>query len=378
MSRPGLLTLLLCQAACFAPVGNGKDPSGGSTTGPTDSTDTADPTGDAEASSTPTTGSPDTEPRTCTWKRIGDDGPPLPRYGHSLDLAANGTLIMFGGRATLTAGPNFSDVWQYKNEWQMLMSPLPPNGPTPRRGFAAAVHPDLGLVMFGGDDDINNSKESFPIETWVYANNAWKQLPSASSPPGSANATMEYHPASSKIVMFGGHDIDGNMVPDTWLLDVDGEWTTAATDPAPEPRAFHTMAREPGGDLLMHGGCTMSVQTCPNPSTFRDDTWLWDGAWTLVDAGGVARPPSGAMTPGTADGTIFRFARGLQVIDTYQWLGDRWMLLNNPSANPPDTMEKFAVAYYPASNDVILYGGLRGETSNDETWTFHCDDPVGS
>lgn len=40
-------------------------------------------------------------------------------------------------------------------------------------------------------------------------------------------------------------------------------------------------------------------------------------------------------------------------------------------------MEKVAVSYFPATNDVILFGGLRGDGSNSETWTFHCDDPVG-
>lgn len=380
MSRPGLLTLLLCQTACFAPMG--KDLGGGSTTGTTSpsatteaaaTSDTGDTAG-VETSSHPTTGSPGMELRSCTWKQIGKDGPPPPRYGHSLDLAANGTLLMFAGRATLNAGPNLGDVWQYKNEWELLTPPLPELTPTPRRGFAAAVHPDLGLVIFGGDDDLNNSSNSFTTETWAYADEAWKQLPSITTPIGSSYAAMEYHPPSDKLVLYGGHDIHGTMLTNTWTLGADGQWTEVATNPAPQPRAIHSMAREPGGDLLLHGGCTV-LDTC-NKSAL-DDTWRWNGAWTKVDDGDAPLPYGGAMTPGTADGTLFRFGRGPQNIETYQWLGDRWEHLNNPSANPPATMEKFAVAYYPATNDVLLFGGLRSEGSNSETWTFHCDDQLG-
>lgn len=363
--------LLLLHGACFAPVGKGGDTSGASTSA---STDAPDDTAATTTNPDPT-GGVDPAMRICTWMQLGLDGPPSPRYGHSLDPGPQGTLVMFAGRDEAKS-LNLVDLWTYDNNaWESLAPGVMPGGPSARRGHAAASHPVLGLVVFGGDDDINNGSTDFPGETWAFNGDTWTQLAKSPAPLGRSYATLEYHPPSASLILFGGSDYDDNAVPGTWTLDGSGTWRELAVT-SPQARVYHTMALDSTGDLLMHGGCAVNTEC----TTLLDDTWRWHiDKWEMVDPGGQATRAGGVMTRGTADGTLFRFVGGPNKLETLEWKDGAWVPLPmGQSGNSPATMEKFAAAYRPGPNadapgEVIVFGGLRSDGSNAETWRFSCD-----
>lgn len=371
MARHPPLLLLLLHGACFAPVGNGADTPASSSTAttgetPDDTTAIATATSDASTDPTPTTGIIDPTQRSCTWSQIGLDGPPPARFAHSIDLEPMGALIMFAGRDFATE-TNYDDVWQYTDKWVDITPTDAGLRPSPRRGFAAAIHPTLGLIVFGGDD--GNGSTNLPAETWAFRGDKWTQLSADPSPPVRSFATMEYHPDSDSVIMFGGNDLQGNVVPGTWALNKAGKWTELM-GASPQARVFHTMARDADGDLIMHGGCAMNTSCTAK----LDDTWRWtQDKWQMLDPGSKASHAGGVMTRATADGTLFRFIGGATNIEAYEWKDEAWVPLQNASANPPITMEKFAADYHPDSDAVILFGGLRMDNSNAETWSFRCD-----
>ena len=266
---------------------------------------------------------------------------------------------MFGGRSS----KNLADVWQYfEGEWKDI-SPMAGPQPSARRGFAAAFHPDLGLVVFGGDDGTTSTH--YPPGTWVL-DGVWTLLDGVEPGPR-AFATMEYFPPSNSLILVGGHDINGTANRETWALDDDGQWAPLASALLPV-RAFHTMAFDPIGErLLLHGGC-QSPPTCN--STALDDTWEWKNEeWNLLLTGETTTDYGGVMTKGTADQTIFRFTRSNEVITTHRWSDERWLSVDT---DKPPIGDKFQAAYYDPDNSVIAFGGNDGKSYQGDTWRFHC------
>ncbi|MCA9256339.1 MAG: hypothetical protein KDA33_11915, partial [Phycisphaerales bacterium] len=116
---------------------------------------------------------------------------------------AREVVVLFGGRDS----SNLGDTWEWDGQaWTERLAP----GPSPRRGHTMAY--DMAssrTLLFGGHDGA-----SYVNDTWAWDGNTWRQLMIPGPQPRS-NHSMTYDTARSRIVVFGGYGVDGTL-GDTW------------------------------------------------------------------------------------------------------------------------------------------------------------------
>jgi hypothetical protein len=157
-------------------------------------------------------------------------------------------------------------------------------GPSPRYSATIMNAPGRGLLLFGGEDILGNTFG----DTWLLTGTGWELLAAgdaAGGPPARAGAAAA--PWRNSVVLFGGADVDGNPLNDTWIWD-GSTWTQVLQEAGgPDARAFHAMGAL-GDQVVLFGGFG-------NTGLFGD-TWIWNGSWTPgPDAGPPARSDA-AMT----------------------------------------------------------------------------------
>ncbi len=111
------------------------------------------------------------------------------------------------------------------------------------------------------------------------------------------------------------------------------------------------------------------------------DTWIWHGGWTQISP---ANSPDARTCPGMAydpaTGTVVLFGgqntAGVVFGDTWTWDGVTWTQ-QFPAVSPPARSALQSMAYNPATETVVLFGG--GGDQNDDygepvfgdTWEWH-------
>jgi hypothetical protein len=142
----------------------------------------------------------------------------------------------------------------------------------------------------------------------------------------------------------------------------------------PSARARANLAGNPiTGEILLYGGETNGAQFA------NDETWLWNGAsW---------QQQTPATTPGglARHGMAYDFARGVTVLfggrrntwianqasdATWEFAAGNWTPVT--VTQPPPPLVDMAMAYHPTLQQVMLFGGARGQTqtASDETWIY--------
>ena len=131
------------------------------------------------------------------------------------------------------------------------------------------------------------------------------------------------------------------------------------------------MAYNPGtGQLMLFGGL--------NGTNNLADTWTWNGTtWTPQTP--ATNPPARngaalAYNPGTGQLVLFggNGPTGTGSIgalnDTWTWNGTTWTP-QTPATNPP-ARNGAALAYDPATGQLILFGGQNGSALKGDTWMW--------
>jgi hypothetical protein len=221
-----------------------------------------------------------------TWAPIGGSGGPSARYGSTMSSDTVNGAILFSGTADGTAPSN--DVWQLQpaGNWvskgpfpilpafaprfyaasatqtvsrKILIcggttggSPLNPlnscatydpvantwttagNIPGPRYGLSMAAVPGADTVyMFGGC----NSTTTCMSDLYQYTAGAWTALPANGDVPSPRQGASMVVDNTGKIIVFGGQDVNGNPLDETFVYDPSGAlpaWTqTGPNYPSP-------------------------------------------------------------------------------------------------------------------------------------------------
>ena len=182
--------------------------------------------------------------------------------------------------------------------------------------------PAIGqMVLFGGVIGTNLAS----ADTWTFNGTTWtKQSPTA-SPPARALASMAYDPTTSQMVLFGGVISTNNgsgysIFGDTWTYN-GTTWTEQSLSPSPPSRFGATMDYDPAmSEMILVGGGDSSTVVLGKALA---DTWVYeDSAWTQ----------------------------------------------QSPSTSPP-ARSSAQMAYDPAMNQMLLYGGFTDNSAND-TWAY--------
>lgn len=193
----------------------------------------------------------------------------------------------------------------------------------------------------------------------------WLKVIPANSPPAVAGMAMAYDPLSKKVLSFGGYDATSYR-NDTWLFD-GATWTQVNTPVVPPVRAAAGITVDQvSGQLIMFGGY--------NGTNYLGDTWIWDGATETWTQANPTRVPTAVTLPmmfsdpvsgraemvGGFDGNLFQNT-------TWRWTGSNWWQLNPTTVLWARSAAVVANDY--AHKTVVIFGGI-GDLNPNNTWTW--------
>ncbi len=282
--------------------------------------------------------------------------------------AASGETLLFGGR---TYSTNFDDTWVLSKTggWSQL-SPLV--SPPPINTAGTAYDPiTRTVVLFGGA--INNSTNS--NQTWTWDGSTWtQQFPPVSPPARGWNTNgMVFDSHLGKVVMFGGDNLQFDMMNDTWEWDgASKTWTQQFPAHSPSPRDTTLAYDASTNQVIFFGGWTNGLA--------YSDTWTYDGVdW--IQQHPATSPQARADNAMAFDPVLRRVVLygGLagpcedcgegRLNDTWVWNGVNWSQIQTPLSPQPSSGTSFT---YDASIDaMVLFGGwISSGSFTNSTWLF--------
>jgi hypothetical protein len=220
------------------------------------------------------------------------------------------------------------------------------------------------VLLFGG-----YALTGLDTDTWTFANGTWTNITASTTgaPPPIAEAGMAYDPASHKVVLFGGYDLQTvSVVGYTWTYHAK-TWTnlTSSLHSAPSARDLIAMTTDTtDGQVLLFGG--------ENGSMFHSDTWTYkNGTWTNITSAQPTRLPALDFAtvgdyPGHGAFLVGAFTDlGKWATGTYTFSAGAWTnITSSLTVAPPTPLALGYVAYLPSlagvlefSSDVVLPSG---------------------
>lgn len=255
-------------------------------------------------------------------------------------------MTIFGG-----IQPDLNDTWVLSNadgHSTATWSQLNPVGgpPSPRFGMTTVYNPGTNsMVMFGGNPDGGFCGRDVN-DTWVltgangFGTPAWTQLNPAGKPPSPRDATSAvYDVTTNRMIVFGGRNACAPYLNDVHVLsNADGlggmpTWTKLGVNGTlPSGRSLHTAVYDPNTNRMIvfggYGGSPLS------------------DVWVLTDANGLA---VGATR--------------------------RWIQLT--PIGGPGTRYGHTAVYDPATNKMIVFGGIGPGGSTNDTWVLSHANGIG-
>ncbi|MBK8979784.1 MAG: hypothetical protein IPM29_28130 [Planctomycetes bacterium] len=117
-------------------------------------------------------------------------------------------------------------------EWRQLPPPLA------RADFAMACDTGAGTTVLFGGRDIAGARLA---DTWLSDGLDWRGVPTPVAPPARQLHAMAFDPQRGRVVLFGGFGTAGALA-DTWEFDVAQlTWTQVTPVSSPGPRSSHGM-----------------------------------------------------------------------------------------------------------------------------------------
>jgi len=290
--------------------------------------------------------------------------PPTPYGGLTTRFVldqARGVLVLFDGDTAAT--------WEWNGSaWNRR---TPPVSPPARSSFAMAYDVARArTVLFGG----TNAPLVALADTWEWDGTTWSQATPAVSPPARKSHAMAWDPVNGQVLLYGGLLPPTGWLGDTWLWN-GVLWTQAGTPNGPNAPAGipfrwdHAMATDPARQrVVVFGGWDPSGALLP-------ETLEWNGAaWTRSLPATSPLPRAGAALAYDAQRArmiLFGGTRNpadLGLSDTWEWDGTSW----TQSASPgPAGRFDHALAYLPSMNRTVLFGGVWGfYRAHTDLWTW--------
>jgi len=307
------------------------------------------------------------------YRLITTVGMPTPRFNATLEDLQDGRLLLFGGRNA--AGTWLDDTWAFEVEtstWTQLAPATPP--PSRNAHGMALVEPGT-VVLFGGTASMGGGGLG---DTWSFdvATEDWEQLAPAMSPPPRFQHEMVAI-GDARALIFGGRpNGGGSEIADTWVFDNStGNWTNLAPGGGPSAISAYAMAFD-GNDIVTRFGGFQSS----NP---LDQTWRYTistNTWAMMAP--VATPGARAVLSGEYMGNgqlvVFSGKLGGCCIDpvggtfAYDPPTNTWITITPPGE--PSPRFNYAMAAVNGANKAILFGGLLQNTgvgtAQGQTWEY--------
>jgi hypothetical protein len=299
-----------------------------------------------------------------TWNELDVASAPPARVAAAMAYdQKTGQMVLFGG-----AGPTgaSAETWLWDGStWSKLD---PSTAPSPRSSVAMAYDPATGQIVLFGGFALQAKGPGFFSGTWLWDGTSWSLAHPATSPPPLAGASLSYDPATRQLVLFGGAGADGTVAA-TWAWD-GSNWSELS--PATSPPALSGAAMawdQSSGELILFGGAGNKGAV--------SETWAWDGSnWSELSP--TTSPPAlsaASFAYDPAAGELLMFGGGRFVGDTqdfssgtWAWDGSNWLQLS-PTTSPA-ARSAAAMAYDPATNELVLFGGGGANGDFADTWAY--------
>jgi hypothetical protein len=244
---------------------------------------------------------------------------------------------------------------------------------------AMACDPDSGKVYLFGGVSGEEPHRHYYSDLWVFdpASRQWAQLhPVGDAPSARRGHAMVYDPSTSRVLLFGGSSANGHPLGDLWAYDAASN-TWNALHPAgetPAARSFPSLAYDSrNGKVLLFGGdpdTMVNVDGQPSHAALND-LWSYDpvlNGWTESRPAGdlpFDRSAAGLAYDPAADKLIlFGGAQGntteltpLEDLWSYDLAAGTWSRLH-PAGDVPTARSFSALVYDPACGLSILFGGV--------------------
>ena len=278
-----------------------------------------------------------------------------------------GLMVEFGGSDQNLEDSNITLLFNGVSWGQLQVSTSPPA----LWGVSLVYDPSSHeVVLFGGE----TAGGTLSNQTWLF-NGTWAEqsIPADETPPGRSYGSMAYDAATGEVVLFGGEGPNEGALGDTWVYDGNGWTDQTFSTAAPSARDGAAMGYDPLiGDIVLFGGNQSGGYGIDT------DTWTYDGsAWS---------EQSPANTPCCAANMDFDDALGEMLLvaaeftgpdptagitSTWAFSGGNWVELS--TADSPPWRAAFSVAYDPAVQRLVLFGGVQDDnayTVLGDTWLF--------
>ncbi len=202
----------------------------------------------------------------------------------------------------------------------------------------------------------------------------WVQLSPAASPPAEFDAAAAYDGATGQFVLFGGQIPGQALANDTWVWN-GSAWSEVFPATSPPPAFGGRMAYDAATkQLILFGGNIFENDT----SLISNETWEWTGSdWVELDPA-TSPPPLAeqAMAYDPATGQILMFGglggtpqTGFSATNgTWAWNGSTWQQLTPSTV--PSVRREAAIGWDAATSQLIIYGGEASAELSD-TWIWN-------
>jgi hypothetical protein len=237
---------------------------------------------------------------------------------------------------------------------------VPMKSPSARYGHSMAYDSvRKKVVLFGG----SSATELFN-DTWEWDGINWAKADALTAPSKRYNASMIFDSSINKMVLFGGQ----NMVPndDTWTYD--GTWTLLplTTGPKPSSQYRYEFVYDPirGQGVLFSGESVV--------------TWLWkSGTWEQAAAlfpSPYPNPFNNRLTFDSAGGQVFGYSGCVGVVCTsylYTWSGgSAWASTALSTAAIGVSARDGLLAFDSSRNRPMRFGGSTGTAALESTFEW--------
>ena len=315
----------------------------------------------------------DITPSGLTWQLVPPPGatPSARVYTEMTYEASTGRMVLFGGQSPF--GGAYADTWTF--DGTTWFDHGPSGTVSPRTQPALCSSPSLGTVLFGG----GIYPTSYFNDTWFLQGTQWLPTILTGAPSPRMGHDMVWAGGWNRMVMFGGYN--GSTLGDTWSLAMSPtglQWTQMFTPGAVPVRQSHAMAYDARRNVVVvFGGADVNGH-------FLGDTWELVPqtlGWQWVPRTPAQSPPRRwahkmdydpargvvVMTGGYGNPQCGEFCAS-HLNDVWEYDGDTWRQ-RLPGTALPAGREGAGFAYDSLHQRFVMQGGGNGGFPS-ETWFY--------
>ena len=232
-----------------------------------------------------------------------------------------------------------------------------------------------GYVLAFGGIASNGNKLA---QTWSFVGGTWTQLSPTTHPSAREGGMMTYDAADGYVLLFGGYHSGSKALDDTWTF-VGGQWTKLSPSVHPPVTEWAGIAYDPVHQYVVMFGGDKIIDTPKYDTTWIYHAGVWMRPTLELPKSPIARNYA-AMAYDPANQLVILFG-GLGTGGGY--LGDtwgfnatgptsgEWFNLTAASQGVDPSFRAFmSMTYDPSVGGLILYGGESTSGFDSDTWEY--------